>query len=123
MEIGEYIRTQRGKIAKIKVIKETKYTWRSARAKGDEKLSGTKRILINGKYETEDIKRHSFNELDLLEEGDVIKVIENEIISVVNFQDKEEIKVWREDIEKGVVKVLSIVTREQFESIEYKMEE
>lgn len=67
IKVGEYVRTDTGKVTKVITINSVKYTKWSARARKKSELAGTERILINGKYELEDIVKHSFNIIDLIE--------------------------------------------------------
>lgn len=81
---------------------------------------GTKRLLINGRYELEDIVKHSFNIIDLIEVGDIVEtfdVLHNDIVYIWN---EEMLKALKEDIENGIG-IKSIVTHQQFNSIKYEV--
>ena len=122
IKIGEYIRTKKGKITKITTINNVKYTSWGAKARNKRELIGTKRLLINGRYEIEDITKHSFNIIDLIEVGDYVngeKVIYIDNLTgslrqynVAGENIEEVCGHWQEDIK-------SIVTHERFKNIEY----
>lgn len=101
LEVGMYIRTKDGIISKIISIKNL-----------DERA-----YLLNGFYFNKDvIKKASYNIIDILEVGDYVNgfpVIhkENDILKcglLVQFKENE---------------IKSIVTKEQFESMSYKLED
>lgn len=127
IEVGEYIRTHTGKIAKANIINNVRYTNWSARARGKIELAGTKRILINGKYELEDILKHSKNIIDLIEIGDYVNgyrvlektKIKNNEMQICILKDNN-CSNWRTVNDKTLK---SIVTKEQFASMEYRAEE
>lgn len=99
LEVGLYVRTKDGIISKIISIKNL-----------DERA-----YLLNGFYLNKDvIKKASYNIIDILEVGDYVNgfpVIhkENDILKcglLVQFKENE---------------IKSIVTKEQFESMSYKV--
>ena len=76
--------------------------------------------MINGRYELEDIVKHSFNIIDLIEVGDIVEtfdVLHNDIVYIWN---EEMLKALKEDIENGIG-IKSIVTHQQFNSIKYEV--
>lgn len=123
IEVEEYIRTKNGRIAKIDTINNVRYTYWTAKVKRKPELVGTYRILINGKYELEDIVKHSKNIIDLIEVGDYVngyKILEIH----KNLELYDEIIL---DIGYGMAifndSIKSIVTKEQFANMEYKVGE
>lgn len=113
IKVGEYIRTKKGYIYKIKNIIDSHKCKNSylVRANGDD---------FNFFINKETILKHSPN---IIEVGDALKIIENGIISIAYLDTKDYLETWLEDIEKGYVKVLSVVTKEKFKDLEYKVEE
>ena len=113
VEIGEYLRLDNGHIYKWE---SNDYEWIYEE---DEQL-----VYGNGanEYEWEcDIKKHSFNIIDLIEVGDYVNgsYVEG-FIEKNKFQNKLIIT------EGGMIDnndIKSIVTREMFESMEYKVKE
>lgn len=122
VEVGEYVRLDRNQgINKIVDI-----TWdglyESDEIIGDE--WGNETYIIGN----EDIVKHSKNIIDLIEVGDyvngykVINVIKGEnapsgkCVDIDSAMDSSLCTFWEEDIK-------SIVTKEQFKSMEYKVEE
>lgn len=118
LKIGQYIRTKKGRIAKITTINEIKYTYHTAKARNRIKFVGQKRTLINGRYEFEDIKKHSPNIIDLIEEGDYVNGVYVRATYLegkkhyIKLEGLEHIRVYENDIK-------NIVTHESFNSIKY----
>ena len=120
MKAGEYVRyktlSNQIKINKIKNIVEP----------DDSELSMTNIILydLDNKDVTADkyIIKSSPNIIDLIEVGDIIKGIGNMIFSVIDIDYNDKIisgvDFWCEEKD-----IKSIVTKEQFESMEYKVKE
>lgn len=108
IEVGEYIRTSNGIIAKLERIKsELRYKY----------------WANNGECYTEKaIKKHSFNIIDLIKEGDYING--HRIVNEIYGEDDNELYF---EIEGGFNKadyisekdIKSIVTKEQFKNTEY----
>lgn len=124
IKIGQYIRTKKGRIAKITTINEIKYTYHTAKARNRIKFVGQKRTLINGRYEFEDIKKHSPNIIDLIEVGDYVngwKVYRVVIIDNTKYVEVE----WSDGVSAHVLfiekDIKSIVTKEQFEAAKYEV--
>ncbi len=120
LEIGMYVRTKKYGIAKIiggisdkfniDVFKKDGCTLRCQKEK--------------------DILKASFNIIDLIEVGDYVngsKVIK--IKNVENYPDLSSVKIEKSDFRYGVYETVfkedikSIVTKEQFESISYRIGE
>ncbi len=128
IEVGEYIRTEDGAIGKVKRI-ETEL----------EEIDGINKwhkwyvfdknieeIHINESY----IKKHSFNIIDLIEEGDVIVLRDNkkyEVLKISWSKSKgNHIHIINSLRMQGGVDIFaydikSIVTKEQFKNVEYKI--
>jgi len=111
MEIGDYYRTKKGLISKVK-------TMNTPETRREKHMGYVKRNvhLINGRHTLDDIKTHSPNKLDLVEKGDYVngyKVchITGHYVSVES-SEKFELCFEEQDIK-------SIVTKEQFASVEY----
>ena len=120
IEVGEYIRTEDGFIGKVKRI-ETEL----------EKIDGINiwykwyvfdknigEIHINESY----IKEHSFNIIDLIEEGDFIKIKDEYLKDKCLTLDTES---WLNKVKREILnnywKLVSIVTKEQFKAIEFEV--
>ena len=124
IKIGEYIRTKKGKITKITTINNVKYTFWGAKARNKRELIGTKRLLINGRYELEDITKHSFNIIDLIEVGDYVngeKIKEFYIEENTVTKNKRIVVKYEWDKVINDFEIKSIVTHEQFNSIKYEV--
>lgn len=76
------------------------------------------------------IEKHSKNIIDLLEVGDVIKYIEQtkgrqgtkiNNVYITDIHSKIELNEIKTEIKNNGIGLLSLVTHEQFESIEYKI--
>lgn len=109
LEVGMYVRLDLGHIFKFENNDyETIY-------EEDGKL-----IYLNGanEYEWEsEITKYSYNIIDLIEEGDYV----NGLRVVDVFEDEIVIETFDERIYLGNKDIKSIVTKEQFENIEYKI--
>jgi len=70
-----------------------------------------------------DIVNHSNNIMDLIEVGDVVRVLDYEWDRIFNIDDEEILESFIEDCKENNWKLTSIVTKEQFAQIEYKVEE
>ena len=112
IEIGEYVRNESGVIHKVKSIDELADFFIDEEGKLKE-IAG---VDLWNEYVYEDIVNHSKNIKDLIEANDYVngcrveKIIGNTIIIF--------------GINQGILEedIRSIVTKEQFESIEYKVE-
>lgn len=96
------------------------YTRHTAKARNKIELIGTERLLINGRYELEDILKHSFNIIGLIEVGDIVEtfdVLHNDIVYIWN---EKMLKALKEELENGIG-IKSIVTKELFNSIKYEV--
>lgn len=104
IEYGEFLRLRLGKIVKYGEKKDTR-------------VENNRYIDYSGEYEWETcIVKHSFNIIDLIEVGDYVNGYR--ITDIGN--DCVEIEDGGTQIKKNEIK--SIVTKEQFESVEYKLD-
>lgn len=119
LEAGMYVRTKEGIIGKYNVIKEFENV---PTFNGFYETKETEREYIDDKpFRNYDIKKASFNLIDLIEVGDYVngKLVcnvgkENKYIYLIDFPDLINIKV-NDDIK-------SILTHESFESNAYTIE-
>ena len=113
IEVGEYVRTKQGEIAKIvdtNMFDKTIY-----------------KDIQGAKYYLEDIVNHSKNIIDLIEVGDYVNgyrilektKIKNNEMQICILKDNN-CSNWRTVNDKTLK---SIVTKEQFASMEYKVKE
>lgn len=109
IEVGEYIRTKNGIIAKV--INTKYYIELYIECEGGE-------LIKKG-----NIKKHSFNIIDLLEVEDIVKMKDNDIgyLEIIYINDEKMLEAVREDSEDNNIKIVSIITKEQFESMEYEV--
>ena len=112
IEVNDYVRTEFGNIGKF---------YRPASESSDVyyiyiNKDGNK---ISSRYDS--IVKHSNNIIDLIEVGDILRVFDNlsETEEKVNIFDDEMLKAVKEDIKDNNYKILSILTHEQFSSLEY----
>ncbi len=107
IEVGEYIRTSNGIIAKLERIKsELRYKY----------------WANNGECYTEKaIKKHSFNIIDLIEKGDYVngKEIIMNLEKSKKWYNSEDDFVTAKGYTYNEDEIKSIVTKEQFENTEY----
>lgn len=125
LKIGGYIRTKTGKICKVTTINEVRYTWASAKARGDESKSGTTRTVISGRYELEDIAKYADEPFGVLEVGDYVNghlviainpyLIEFTIENTAYGCGFEELN--------GNADIQTILTHEQFEKYMYEVDD
>ena len=111
IEIGDYVKTISGNIDKVDalygMIENTIH-------------------LENHKWQSiKNIVKHSKNIIDLIEVGDIVEALDNwsgnkQIIYIYDDSDICELKL---DIKNGFLKLLSITTDKQFNSIAYRLEE
>ena len=107
----DYVRLNTGEIVKVTGIKENKLN---------------KKAIYFGIYEQDwfdsmAVKNFSDKPIDLIEVDDLIKTKEEK--TIIHIYDIDVLEAVKEDIEEGHFKIESIVTHEQFASIEYKVEE
>lgn len=107
IKVGEYVRTSIGKIYKLTEKKQEQI----------ENYPGFLQYI-----EQKSIVKHSPNIIDLIEYGDVLEIF-------VNDNDIQKIVVYGDELyslkigELIAEDIKSIVTHEQFQSVEYRLEE
>lgn len=110
IKVGEYVRTSIGKIYKLTEKKQEQI----------ENYPGFLQYI-----EQKSIVKHSFNIIDLIEEGDYVngeKVSNVDKIGNTIFIEWENGNTYSTDIVNNKF-IYSIVTKEQFQSVEYRLEE
>ena len=125
LEIGMYVRTKQGKIGKIKglaishgftikeiIIVDTYYNF----------------VDENDSYFVEDLSKASHNIIDLIEVGDYVngnRVEEIDWYSSIKVQQQKYLKIDCSSLFNALYEedIKSIVTKEQFESMSYKVGE
>lgn len=117
IKVGEYVRTYDGTITKLKET-DTFFKFNDYYVY---------RNWINGTGNREKIKKHSFEPIDLIEEGDVLELREYvDIFSkseIIGVSDTPMLNTIKESIEKNKIKLISILTYEQFKDKKYKVVE
>lgn len=121
IQTGEYIRTEEGLIGKIKRIEldeiDKSLKWYVFDKKRYD-MNIVDEVYINKPY----IKKHSFNIIDLIEEGDFIKIKDEYFEDVYLILDTES---WLNRVKREMLndyfKLVSIVTKEQFKNVEYEV--
>ena len=134
--VGDYIRTIQGYIAKVgKIDNDFIYCDSSLYMDGygeESDLLPINMKLLDGTLVKgiKKVKKHSKNIIDLIEVNDILKIE----ISKEWTDDKDRIKIICvgptftikgiiKDIENGLYKIKSIVTKEQFSSMQYIVKE
>ena len=117
IKVGDFVRTKYGYIAKITEIDN--YIWFNQKINKESGMA----VYELSKVEFENlVVKHSLNIIDLIEEGDYVNGyrVEDVLESFVNIATGSNYfqapSINEEDIK-------SIVTKEQFNAIEYKVEE
>ena len=126
IEVGEYIRTtEDGIIGKVKRIEldeiDKSLKWYVFDKKRYD-MNIIDEIYINKPY----IKSHSFNIIDLIEVGDILKYRLNNFSNIDVVIRVTEGRTLKEYLSvKGYslnqIKILSLITKEQFKSVEYEV--
>ena len=128
---NEYVRTMDGKIGVF-----VRYSSR----KDDSLYKSPANCFIRLNNRKSDLQcfrdyiiKHSKNIIDLIEVGDVVRFKELAIdekygtivnqIYILDIHDNDELSFMKEEIERKAMEILSIVTKEQFASMEYKVKE
>lgn len=120
ISVNEYVRTNNGVIRKAEEVLKGNYV------NIDDGFFDTDYDGYRWGLEPDEIKAHSFNIIDLIEIGDYVNG--NRVINVINTEpcpsgkcididsEKQSIDctLWKEDIK-------TIVTKEQFKAMEYKV--
>lgn len=115
MKVNDYVRTKDG-IEKITDIKE----W--VNFQGYEKIITTDKNQYETLYEQSEIIKSSSNIIDLIEDEDYVNGYR--VLNVIDFNDDSKMlsleKIYDSKITNEDIK--SIVTKEQFKSMEYEVE-
>lgn len=114
LEVGEYVRTQGGDITKIKKYYAKTNLYECENGTYVDKENNTVlHILHPVKY----IK----NFIDLIEVGDIVEIKHDDWTKITDIDNEEMLDALKEDIEKHNFKILSILTKEQYEKNSYKL--
>jgi len=123
IEVGEWIRTRAGHIHKITNIyphyENEKLVYEEQIVELAGKHSGWK------VYQLESIiVKHSKNIIDLIKVKDIIEVLDNATGEnyITYIFDESMIEAVKEDIKDNHIKLLGVLTHEQFNSIAYRLE-
>lgn len=108
----DYVKLNTGKIVRVIGIKENKLN---------------KKAIYFGVYEQDwfdsmAVENFSDNIIDLIEVGDIVHIKDVLHEDITYIWSEDYLKALKEDIQNGI-KLVSIVTKEQMASIEYKVEE
>ncbi len=124
IQVGEYVRTDKGKIAKVLYFEKKQGAILNPYSL---KLDYYKDYMtVHTKEEIEDMK-HSFNIIDLIEVGDYVN---GRLVLQVDYKNKNlcllvpltDTRANTNICWYGYEDVKSIVTKEQFKSVEYEVE-
>ena len=123
IKINEYVRTKNGLIGKVNKVELAGSGVRYA----GEFLTDTIIQFDDGKFyeirvKDKDIANHSFNIIDLIEVGDIVK-LDDEFIEyrLIDVFDESIIEGLKQDVKTGV-KINSILTKEQYKANCYTVE-
>ena len=126
IEVGEYVRTEIGTIGKVKTIHNA---GSGVRFYGEDLYKNYYTIDYNentyGRFDDYGITKHSKNILDLIEVGDLLHIkIRNAHEFIYYILDEDYLKMVKQNT-KGDEwwKIKSIVTHEQFNEMEYRINE
>ena len=108
----DYVKLNTGEIVRVIGIKENKLN---------------KKAIYFGVYEQDwfnsmAVENFSDNIIDLIEVGDIVHIKDVLHEDITYIWSEDYLKALKEDIQNGI-KLVSIVTKEQMASIEYKVEE
>ena len=105
IKVGEYVRTREGKIDRVK---------------NNDYYMQQYIECEKGLYLRENIVKHSKNITDLIEVGDIV-ILEDEFDKNIYYMyDESFVEATKQDIKEGET-LKSIVTKEQFEQVQYKI--
>ena len=120
IEVGEYIRTNRGTIGKLNRIIEEK-------ERVAEETLYELHLQKNEYYLVtfNEIAKHSFDIIDLIEVGDIVEYIDDDGEYIKDFIVKKHTPaslISLIEYLKAYCKVITILTHEQYENIKYEVE-
>lgn len=133
IEVGDYIRTKNGDIGKVFNIEVAGQGTRYMGERLEETIYSIKNNdnTENYRYKHTAIVKHSKNIIDLIEEGDYVNG--DEVVIVYGYDedgnDYDELGIEEVDCDEGYhiplrnINIKTIVTKEQFASMEYKVKE
>ena len=114
IEIGEYVRSKGGRILHIDEIEKITRDIRT-----EYRFWDTSQKMW-GKHC--DFVKHSKNIIDLIEVGDIVELVDVLSEEVIYIWDEEMLEAVKQDIKEGQT-LKSIVTKENFEQVQYKVGE
>ena len=119
IEIGEFVRTKKGLIAKVLAYQD--FTTRDL--KGN---SATFHSFDTDKGSVADVEvaKHAKNILKLVEYGDVLKIEEDGEIAYIGLAGDSKICSYaeiKEAVSNNEVKLLAVTTKEQIKGLEYEL--
>lgn len=112
IEVGEWIRSKDGFIGKVQKINYDNME------KSNYYICEKDNVMASNYLEN--IVKHSKNIIDLVEVGDIVHIKDVLHEDITYIWSEDYLKALKEDIQNGI-KLVSIVTHEQFENIEYKV--
>lgn len=123
IEVGEYVRTKQGNIAKVIEFRDELILDREI------KFYGVYRAYLN-EDELENITKHSNNILDLIENTDILQVeiseewvVKEDTIRFIIVGQTYTIEEIKEALENGIYKIKKILTKEQYFQNCFRLEE
>lgn len=125
IEVGEYVRTKDGYIAKIINDNTTNNSYfdvdnfKILRPIGP---NATMEFFYTDDLYKEEIVKHSKNIIDLLKVGDIVEMYDVLNEDVIYIWNEEMLKAVKEDVANGI-KIRRILTKEQYEANCYKVKE
>ena len=116
IEVGEYVRTNKGNIGNVIDIFQGHCT-----AKYHIQFQGN--VKVKRQYlSTKTIAKHSKNIIDLIEVGDIVEVLDHDWLRVFNIDDEDILKSFIEDCEENNWKLQGIMTKEVYEQNCFKLD-
>lgn len=129
MKVGDYVRLKDGTIDKILLIqfaedRKKQYPTHPSKSYWRDKI-----VLSKKHYwqTTQNVSKVCSNIIDLIEVGDILYLEESDDIACMFFRDiylvknEDNLLNMIDDIKNKKCKLISIVTKEQFSSMEYKL--
>lgn len=120
IEVGEYVRTKKGRIDKVERFSAGLCIWCCENGMHIDECNCVGTHL-------EDIVKHSKQPIDLIEVKDLVcfknklqNSLENEEM-IIHIFDNDTLEEVKQAIEKGEIELLEILTHEQFEANCYKV--
>lgn len=110
LEVGMYVRSKQGNIGKIFLIDETFYDLEEKNGYG-----------VNYVMYVNDIKKSSYNLIDLIEVGDYVNGLEVYETGIFGHNGKTFCRIYGNVAPFYNEDIKSIVTKESFKSVEYEV--